>query len=188
VALGCACGVAVRSTGLVYLADAALSGEGGREDRINLFGLEIDPGKDPTNELVGGPELGAALSQYIGLDKTPGPFIFSDRYQLTALAAFYTKGRPRTYCMNPGDRRLNQYDLWGGWDDLVGRDGLFVTGGKPFKALVFVETMVAWGAFERGEVLDTVEVRRGRTIVKTYTISRLYGYSGYDWTPDELKF
>jgi membrane-associated phospholipid phosphatase len=186
--LGCVCGVAVRSTGLVYLADAAFSAEDAREDRINLLGLEINPGKDPTNELKGGRELGAALSQYIGLGKTTGPFIFSDRYQLTAQAAFYTKGRPHAYCMNPGDRRLNQYDLWGGWDDLVGRDGLFVTGGEPFKAMLFIDAMVQRGAFESGELIETVEVRRGDTIVKTYTISRLKGYSGYDWTPEELKF
>jgi hypothetical protein len=26
-------------------------------------------------------------------------------------------------------RRMNQYDIWGGWEGLAGRDGLFVTYG-----------------------------------------------------------
>jgi len=96
--LGGIIGLAARSTGLVY-----------------TLGIPLDPDRDPTNKLFGGKELGVALSKY-PVNASNGPFICSDRYQLTALAAFYTTGRPRTYCINTGMRRLNQYDLWGGWE------------------------------------------------------------------------
>ncbi len=48
--------------------------------------------------------------------------------------------------------------------------------------------MVQRGAFESGGLLETVEVRRDDKLVKTYTISRRQNYSGYDWTPNELRF
>ncbi len=188
-ALGCVLGVAVRSTSLAYTLSPQFAPPQAREDRLYLpGGLEIAPGKDPTNELVGGRELGQALSKYEGSEKTLAPFIFSDRYQMTALAAFYTPGRPRTYCMSFGDRRLNQYDLWGGWNRLVGKDGIFVTGGDESRARLFIEGMLQRGAFKQGEYLETVEIWRGPVLVKTYTISRLFQYSGYDWTANTTEF
>ena len=52
----------------------------------------------------------------------------SDRYQIASELALYVKEHPRVYSANLG-RRMNQYDLWGGWDALRGRDALFVTYG-----------------------------------------------------------
>ena len=34
----------------------------------------------------------------------------------------------------------------------------------------------------------TVEVYRGATRIKTYTISRMRGYTGYHWAPDEPEY
>jgi hypothetical protein len=138
--------------------------------------------------LIGGRELGAALSKYMNKDKAATPFIISNRYQMTAWAAFYTKGRPHTYCMNPGDRRYNQYDLWGGWDKLAGHDALFVTGGDDTKAQLYIDGMVQAGAFTRGEYLETVEVWRGKALIKTFTISRLEQYSGMKREPTSKKY
>jgi len=179
-------GVFARSTDLLYLAGAP----GERPDRLYLGPVAIDPRKDPTNELRGGRELGEALSRVLLAEAQEGraPFICSDRYQLTALAAFYTKGRPHTYCLNMGKRRLNQYDLWGGWEQLVGKDALFVTGGDVSRARFYIGALKHWGAFEDGQCLETVEVRRGDTLIKTYTISRLEGYTGYAWTPERATY
>jgi hypothetical protein len=58
----------------------------------------------------------------------PAPFLVSDRYQIASELAFYVEGHPRVYNANLG-RRMNQYDLWGGWEALRGGDGLFVTYG-----------------------------------------------------------
>ncbi len=169
-ALGAALGIGARSTDLLYVA-----------------GVPVNPDKDPTNKLRGGRELGAALAKHIdaGAD---APFFFSDRYQLTAWAAFYTPGKPRVYCANLGDRRYNQYDLWDGWDGLTGRDGIFVTGGDDIRARWLIADMIFKGAFTSGEYLETVEVRRGGTLIRTYTISRLHGYTGRPWKPSHEKF
>ncbi|MBI5093711.1 MAG: glycosyltransferase family 39 protein [Candidatus Hydrogenedentes bacterium] len=183
-ALGCVLGIAPRCSGLLYAAGA----EGPREDRLYLAGRAIDPDRDPTNRLRGARELGAALSKHLVGAAELDPFIFSDRYQLTAQSAFYTKGRPRTYCMNSGDRRFNQYDLWGGWDKLIGRDGLFVTGGDEVRANLYISGMVQAGAFESGEVLEIVKVWRGKTLIKTYTISRMHSYKGANWNPSVEKY
>jgi hypothetical protein len=179
--LGCVLGIAPRATDLAYAFGGPPDTAGARRDRLHLLGLTIQPDRDPTNALVGGRELGAALSRRVQVEGEDPPFIFSDRYQVTALAAFYTKGRPRTYCVNIGDRRQNHYDVLGGWEELAGRDGLFVTGGNRIKATAYMNHMVGLGAFDRGEVLEVVEVRRGSTVVKTYTIVRLHRYSGLRW-------
>jgi hypothetical protein len=55
-------------------------------------------------------------------------FLLSDTYQIASEMAFYVPGQPQTYNVNLG-RRMNQYDLWGGLEQLRDRDGLFVIGG-----------------------------------------------------------
>lgn len=158
--LGCAIGIFARFTDVVYWA-----------------GAPVPQRLDPTNKLRGGRELGAALSKYAA-DPLTGPFVFSDRYQMTAYAAFYTKGRPRAYCVNAGHRNYNQYDLWGGWEDLAGRDGIFVTGGDAARAALWIDGLVGAGAFESGELLETVDVRRGKILIRTYVVCRMRRYSG----------
>jgi undecaprenyl-diphosphatase len=75
----------------------------------------------------GWPELGRTVGEVMRSLPTP-PFLLSDRYQIASELAFYVEGQPRVFNANLG-RRMTQYDVWGGWDDLTGRDGLFVTGG-----------------------------------------------------------
>ncbi len=176
--LGAAMGLAVRSTGLVYLAAGSASKPG--QAQLGPFTFDVD--RDPTNALQGGRELGAALTAHREPASDEKPFVFSDRYQLAAWSAFYTKGRPRAYCMNVGDRRMNQYDLWGGWDELTDRDGLFVTGGDPLKTQMFINHMVSEGYFESGEVLEMVEARRGDVVVRRFSISWMRGYTGKPWS------
>jgi hypothetical protein len=188
VILGCVIGLLPRLTGVMYAAAAPFTPEGARADRLHIGHWSIDPDRDPTNRLRGPRELGDALSKYVMGGTDLGPFVFSDRYQLTAEAAFYTKGRPRAYCMNPGDRRYNQYDLWGGWNKLIGRDGVFVTGGDEAKAKLYIAGMIQAGAFEDGEYLETVEVWRGKTLIKTYSISRMHNYKGVNWNPNAEKY
>jgi hypothetical protein len=176
--LGCMMGVATRSTGLVYAVARQQESGGGQ---VNVLGWSFNPSNDPSNALRGGRELGAALSPYLSGDAESDPFPFSDRYPLTAWAAFYTKGRPRAYCMNIGDRRMNQYDVWGGWDELTGRDGLFVTGGDPLRTHMFIHYMVSHGYFEDGDPIEIVDVQRGGVTVKKFSVSLMRGYTGKPW-------
>lgn len=92
------------------------------------FGLRIPTRLDLVSKrLRGWPELGQVVSA-VERGTTPPLFLLSDRYQIASELAFYVEGQPHVYTANLG-RRMNQYDLWGGWDALRGRDGLFVTYG-----------------------------------------------------------
>ncbi|MCX7794459.1 MAG: hypothetical protein N2257_08695, partial [Thermodesulfovibrionales bacterium] len=75
-------------------------------------------------------ELGGRITEISEEMKKKGPyFIVSDRYQVSSLLAFYTKGNPVTYCANLG-RRMNQYDLWPGFYNLLHHNAIFVTIGE----------------------------------------------------------
>ena len=182
-ALGCLLGAVPRASDVLYWATGQFVKAEERPDRIHLFGAEIDPAKDPTNKLRGGKELGKAVSRYVGNEAHDLPFVFTDRYQLAAWLAFYTKGHPYVHCLNTGMRRLNQYDLWAERGSFAGKDGLFITGGDEKRAQRYIDAMVGVGAFDRGECLLTVEVWRAKTLVKTFTISRLYNCKGLEVQP-----
>ena len=82
---------------------------------------------DPTSRARGWKELGVEASKVSeGLSKRGPFFIFSDKYQVSSELAFYVKGQPITYCVNLG-RRMNQYDLWPGFNTLVNFNAVFVT-------------------------------------------------------------
>ena len=77
--------------------------------------------------LQGWPELGRAVGAAMATG--PGaPFLVADHYQIASQLAFYVPGHPTVYTANFG-RRMNQYDIWGGWEQLTGRDGVFVLQG-----------------------------------------------------------
>jgi hypothetical protein len=186
VVLGCLIGVSARSTNVLYLWTDVIGGRDARTDKIHIGRFSIDPSRDPTNRLIGGRELGQALAKYVkgGPDD---PFIFTPRYQITAWAAFYTPGQPRVYFANP-EERYNQYDLWGGWDQLKGKDALFVYGGDDITPEDLIGKFVQLGAFESGEPLETVRIFRGKTQVKNYNIIKLHKYTGREWGKETVKF
>jgi 4-amino-4-deoxy-L-arabinose transferase-like glycosyltransferase/membrane-associated phospholipid phosphatase len=84
--------------------------------------------KEPTYRLYGWKELGAEVTKIYKQNSANRVFIFSDRYQVSSELAFYVKGHPVTYCINLG-RRMNQYDLWPGFNNLLHYDAIFVRTG-----------------------------------------------------------
>jgi hypothetical protein len=95
---------------------------------LEVFGARVPAAVDLVSKrLRGWPELGREVGEVLRGAPTP-PFLVSDRYQIASELAFYVEGQPRVFNANLG-RRMNQYDLWGGWEALTGRDGLFVTFG-----------------------------------------------------------
>jgi 4-amino-4-deoxy-L-arabinose transferase-like glycosyltransferase len=115
------------------LLPAVLLPIGFAPDLLETVGLPVPTALDLVSKrLRGWPELGQAVGEV--LQTAPaGTFLVSDRYQIASQLAFYVTGNPRVYNANM-NRRMNQYDLWGGWETLLGRDGLFVTygvGGPP---------------------------------------------------------
>ncbi len=89
--------------------------------------LSLDHRVNPAKRLMGWRELGQKVSEVSREISLNGPyFIFSDRYQISSEIAFYTDGNPVTYCADFG-RRMNQYDIWKGFHDLVHYNAIFVT-------------------------------------------------------------
>jgi undecaprenyl-diphosphatase len=116
--------------------------------------------------LAGWPELGRAVGAAAAALPQP-PFLVSDRYQIASQLAFYVPGHPRVYNANLG-RRMNQYDIWGGWEGLGGRDGLFVSydAGEPppdlRAAFTAVERLAVVPVVHNGRRLHDFSIYLGR--------------------------
>lgn len=169
-----------RRRGLVaYLVVAAavalaLTGIAHQTEALAVLGLALPPDLDPTARLKGWEELGRAVTGLRGAMPAPERvFLFSNRYQIASELAFYVAGRPATYNVNLG-RRLNQYDLWGGWDRLVGWDAIYVREGVRE-----VDPEIA-RAFERVDPPVLLEIRRGERVVRTFSIFRCFGFLGME--------
>jgi len=94
-------------------------------DALEWAGVRVPPALDLVSKrLRGWPELGRAVGEVMG-SAEDRPFLVSDRYQIASQLAFYVPGHPTVYNANFG-RRMNQYDIWGGWEALIGRNGLFI--------------------------------------------------------------
>jgi undecaprenyl-diphosphatase len=117
-------------------------------------------------------KLGQEVSAlYNDMKKRGNAFIFSDNYQVSSELAFYAEGQPVTYCANIGNRRMTQYDLWPGFNNLIHYDAVFVTI-KDVGLLFKVQN-----SFERCErrLLDINE--DGRSL-RTYIILACYDFKG----------
>ncbi|MEK6529145.1 MAG: glycosyltransferase family 39 protein, partial [Nitrospirota bacterium] len=84
--------------------------------------------QDPTSRLKGWREIGIKTGEVYNSMISSGSkkvFIFSDKYQVSSELAFYVPDKPATYCVNLGSR-MNQYDIWGGFNKLLGFSAIFV--------------------------------------------------------------
>jgi len=80
----------------------------------------------PLRKLMGWRELGAAVNTLtLSLGDTSMPIV-TDSYELASELAFYIPNHPEIYCARVDERRMNQYDIWGGWDTLKGKRLLIV--------------------------------------------------------------
>jgi 4-amino-4-deoxy-L-arabinose transferase-like glycosyltransferase len=135
--------------------------------------LSIPVSLDPTSRLKGWDDLGkevTAVYEQMSLGKKP-IFLFSDRYQVSSELAFYVKGHPVTYCVNL-DRRMNQYDLWPGFDNLLHYDAIFVrTGhGKVPKKIA--------AAFRKVEKKVFTAYTKNHAEIRDYSIFLCYDFRG----------
>ncbi len=133
--------------------------------------LNLPAKKDPTSRLRGWKELGEKVGRiYSSMTQKGSVFIFSDSYQVSSELAFYTPGKPETFCVNLG-RRMNQYDIWGGFDKLVGKNAIFVRIGKnDFPE----ELKSAFDSYEKQSLI----VQKDSKILREYSISKCYGFKG----------
>lgn len=53
--------------------------------------------------------------------------LVAENYDVASELAFYMPSRPKLFVGNFNDRRMNQYDVWGGWEQTTGRTLLLLT-------------------------------------------------------------
>lgn len=134
------------------------------------IGIHLPVRLDPTARLAGWSELGSAVGR-ARAGEPEDTFLMSESYQVASALAFYTPGQPRVFNINLG-RRMNQYDVWGGLEEQIGRDGLYVTAGRwdgshPIRA-----------ACASLDPVDVIDIARCGTVVRTFSILRCVGYRG----------
>ena len=140
---------------------------------LKLVGVRDLEAKAPINRIIAWEELGLKVGGiYSNMTEKRGTFIFSDTYQMTSELAFYVPGNPVTYNINLGNRRMNQYDIWGGFDSLTGKDAVYVKGGEAE-----LETIVE-DAFEACVKEPVFIAYRGDLIVRKASIFRCYNFKG----------
>ncbi len=86
---------------------------------------------NPAHRLKGWQDMGARMGE-VTQQRFADPkhvFFMSDVYDITASLAFYLPGQPQTYCLWWSSRRMNQYDLWGGPEGMLGWDAVLVLKG-----------------------------------------------------------
>ncbi|MDI6782887.1 MAG: hypothetical protein QME64_02200, partial [bacterium] len=135
---------------------------------------------DLTNRVRGWQELGHEVSKVkeemmAETEKTP-LFIFSESYQIASELAFYVDGQPETYCINLG-RRMNQYDIWNGWDKLVQQNAIYVTESKDDL------NKIVNGSFTRSELRQKVPIYLYNEKIREFTIYKCYNFRGLATEP-----
>lgn len=91
-------------------------------------GLPLPEKLDLTKRLRGWAELGMRVGAvYEEMSQSKPTFLFSDRYQVASEMMFYVPAHPKTYNIQLGRRRMNQFDVWGGTEEVRGWDAVFVT-------------------------------------------------------------
>ncbi len=91
-------------------------------------GLPLPSKLDLTKRLRGWAELGTQVSAvFEEMNRSQPTFVFSDRYQVASEIMFYVPAHPNTYNIQLGQRRMNQFDVWGGTEEIRGWDAVFVT-------------------------------------------------------------
>jgi hypothetical protein len=140
--------------------------------------LKLPQQVDPTSRLAGWKELGQEVTRiYSDMSPSGSVFIFSDTYQISSELAFYVKGRPITYCGNFG-RRMNQYDLWPGFEKLTGYNAIFVMSDVQDMPSRVAE---AFGSHEK----ITLELKTKKNKTMKFTVFKCYDFRGIKSSPAE---
>lgn len=138
-------------------------------------GLPLPRDFDPTKRLRGWTELGGQVSEvYQEMRGNRPTFVFSDQYQIASEMMFYVPAHPKTYSIQLG-RRMNQFDVWGGTEEVLGWDAIFVTGrteGLPLEVLRSFESVVR----ERPHHLSNIDQS---ATLHSWSIFRCYGFRGF---------
>lgn len=134
--------------------------------------LKLPDKLDPSRRLSGWRELGKEASVVYAELAPKGPlFVFSNSYQVSSELAFYMDGHPVTYCANLG-RRMNQYDLWPGFEGLIGQNAVYV---RTKEHELPDEVSDAFAGCTPKEVTVITKLKKTRK----FTIFKCYDFKGF---------
>jgi hypothetical protein len=86
----------------------------------------VPPKYDRLLEFQGWSQAGREVSR-LEANVSPRHFIITDRRKLTSLMAFYVEGNPHVFCIRKDPTSpTNDYDMWPGFEGLLGYDALYV--------------------------------------------------------------
>jgi 4-amino-4-deoxy-L-arabinose transferase-like glycosyltransferase len=131
----------------------------------------------PSKKLVGWSAFGKSierLNKTQRLNKTEQlgqkqNYLIADDYGVASAAAFY--GGTRSYCAFTSERRMNQYDVWGGWNHLKGENVLLVS-----KSAEFDKSIAS--RFETVEPLGSLKINWSGGTLREFHFFRGVSYDG----------
>jgi hypothetical protein len=130
---------------------------------------------------TGWPELASEVDRHRpGFPGAREPFIFAWGHKTASELRFYLKGRPPVQAQTVLGKKALAYDYWFDPAPLIGRDALFVW--SEFENFPEEKSGLLERYFERVEKLRPFTVYRGLHPLRTFYISRCYGYKGYAFT------
>lgn len=138
--------------------------------------LDLAPGfiadKLPTNRLVGWDKLGARVASTLEQQSDLARAVITDDYGVASEISFHVASRPETYCFNEGSRRMNQYDIWGGWHKLKDQHLLIVLkypspGPELSRRFVSIK-----------QLAQPLEIKGVSSTIRTFYFFRGEGFSG----------
>jgi 4-amino-4-deoxy-L-arabinose transferase-like glycosyltransferase len=109
--------------------------------------------------------------------KTP-TFIFSWGHKTASELQFYLTGHPHTYTQTVLGEKCLAYDYWFDPQPLRGQDALFVW--SDFERFPKGQSLLLKRYFQQVEDLEPLTVFRGKYPLRTFYISRCYGYKGIE--------
>ena len=143
--------------------------------------IPLPPEKHPVRKLMEGRDVGRRMSAIYKEMSAEGPvFVMSDTYQQSSLLSFYMEGNPPTYCLWIG-RRMTQFDIWSGFQKLVGQNVLFTRinehNAESTTRLGNISAYLG-AAFDHCERQD-IDIQT-RMELTTYAVFRCYAYNGLE--------
>lgn len=149
---------------------------------LTMAGMKRVLQKAPYNRIVGWEGAGRAVGEaYREMERRNPTFIIGGTYQTASELAFYIPDHPTLYNIYLGNRRMNQYDIWPGFETLIGYDALYVKGGEGG-----IEKKVA-AAFDECE-REVVKIAERGEVVRTITLFRCRNFKGMEQSKGEWSY
>jgi len=118
----------------------------------------------------------AGRMEKMKLEMGEDTFIFGHEYKIPSEITFYSKNHEKTHCGEIIGEKGLQFTYWTNIDDLVGKDGIFITS----NAHRYRKLDKLGAHFDRIEEEPSLIISHYNKIFRKFYIYRCYGYKGLD--------